>query len=133
MRVVGCFLEFDDKFVILLRHSHKPDGNTWGLPSGKVEAGEDTEDAILRELHEETGYKATHSQLEHIGDYEFISSAGQPYTYATYRVKLHTAHEIALEKDAHAKYRWVTADECYAKDDLITGFHELLRLVGYVR
>jgi len=50
MRVVGCFLEYNDKFVIVLRHAHKPDGNTWGLPSGKIEQDENDTEAVLREI-----------------------------------------------------------------------------------
>jgi 8-oxo-dGTP diphosphatase len=133
MRVVGCFLEFDDRFVILLRRSHKPDGNTWGLPSGKVESNESDEDAILRELHEETGYKARATELQHIDNYEFMSGSNQPYTYITYRIKLKDQHQLTLEDAAHADYKWVTANECYAKADLISGFHELLKLVGYIK
>ncbi len=133
MRVVGCFLEFDDKFVILLRHSHKPDGNTWGLPSGKVEPDESDKDAALRELQEETGYKAAATELQHIGDYAFMSSDNKPYTYVTYRIKLKAQHQVALENAAHADYKWVTANECYAMADLISGFHELLKIVGYIK
>ena len=39
MKVVGCFLEYDGRFVIVHRHAHKVDGDTWGLPGGKVELG----------------------------------------------------------------------------------------------
>lgn len=81
MRIVGCFLEYDSKFVILLRHSHKPSGDTWGLPAGKVEAGEDDKTALLRELREETGYKADESELLHLGDFSF----GDETTYSTLR------------------------------------------------
>ncbi len=133
MRIVGCFLEFEGKFAIFLRHSHKPDGGTWGLAGGKVEADESDNDAMLRELEEETGYKALTSELRHIGDYDFISSSNHPYTFATFEVKLKDRHHIRLEDAAHAEYKWVTADECYARTDLIPGFHELLRLVGYIK
>jgi 8-oxo-dGTP diphosphatase len=133
MRVVGCFLEFDGRFVILLRHSHKPDGNTWGLPSGKVEPGESDVQAVLRELHEETGYKADATELQHLGDYRFVSSTNKPYTYVTYRLKLKDEHSLVLEDVAHADHKWVTAEECYAKTDLISGFHELLKLTGYIK
>lgn len=84
MRVVGCFLEYNDKFVILLRQKHKPDGDTWGLPGGKVEQGEDDVEAIIRELEEETGYKATQNQVELLGNFNFISSINQPFTFATF-------------------------------------------------
>jgi 8-oxo-dGTP pyrophosphatase MutT (NUDIX family) len=133
MRIVGCFLEYDGKFVVLYRHSHKPDGNTWCLPGGKVEAGESDQDAILRELYEETGYKAAAVDLEHIGDYNFISSRNEPFAYGTYRIVLHDIHQIQLEISAHAKYAWVTPAECDAKTNLILGFHRLLRAVGYVK
>lgn len=57
MKIVGCFLEYNGKFLILLRQSHKPNGNTWGLPAGKVEENENERDAVVREVYEETGYK----------------------------------------------------------------------------
>lgn len=133
MRIVGCFLEYEGKFVILFRRSHKPDGDTWGLPGGKVEVGETDGIAILRELKEETGYKAAPSELEHLGDFSFISSSNQPSIYVTYRVKLMTMHDISLEETAHSDFKWVTAEECYAETDLILGFHELLKLIGYVK
>lgn len=133
MRIVGCFLEYEDKFVILLRHSHKPNGNTWGLPAGKVEVGESDEAALLRELREETGYSADKSQLEHLGDYEFGDAEhNNVYTFATYRIKLAEPYQMILEDAAHADYEWVTADECNALPNLIPDFHQLLELVEFV-
>jgi 8-oxo-dGTP diphosphatase len=132
VRVVGCFMLYQDKFVILLRHSHKPDGNTWGLPSGKVEPGESDEAAMLRELAEETGYHAQATELQHLGDYDFISSRGQAYTYVTYQLRLQKPHTIRLEDAAHSTYQWLSAEDCYAKPDLISGFHSLLKLTGKV-
>lgn len=38
---MGCFLEYNGRFVVLRRHSHKPDGGTWGLAGGKVGPGEE--------------------------------------------------------------------------------------------
>lgn len=133
MRVVGCFLEFDGKFVILLRHSQKPEGNTWGLPSGKVEPSENDEQAVIRELQEETGYRANSAELRHLGNYEFVSSVNKPYIYITYAITLNDQHQLELEDAAHVDYKWVTAEECFARTDLIPGFHELLKLVGYIK
>lgn len=131
MRIVGCFLEYNETFVILLRHSHKPSGGTWGLPAGKIEPGEDDRTALVRELREETGYLADTTQLEHLGDYEF--GEDNAYTFATYRKKLTKPHDMVVEDEAHADYRWVTADECYALPNLIPDFHELLKSIGYVK
>lgn len=131
MRIVGCFLEYNSKFVVLLRHSHKPNGDTWGLPAGKVEPNEEDKTALLRELREETGYNADENALEHIGDFTF--GQVKRYTFATYRVTLSEPYEIVLENAAHADYKWVSANECYAMANLIPDFHKLLKLVHYVK
>jgi 8-oxo-dGTP pyrophosphatase MutT (NUDIX family) len=133
MRVVGCFLEYNNQFVVLYRHSHKPYGNTWGLPSGKVEPGEKNDEALIRELHEETGYRAQQSELELLGVFDFTSPTGTKTNYITYRVRLKEPHQIILEDAAHADFKWVTAEECYKMPDLIYGVADLLKMIGYVK
>jgi 8-oxo-dGTP pyrophosphatase MutT (NUDIX family) len=132
MNIVGCFLEYQGKFVIVLRHAHKPNGDMWGLPAGKVDPGEDNKTAVLRELFEETGYRATDTEIEHLGDYDFGPS-DKHYTFATYRLRLQAPYEMVIEDAAHAEYRWVTAEECYALPDLVPDFHELLKIIGFVK
>jgi 8-oxo-dGTP pyrophosphatase MutT (NUDIX family) len=132
MRAVGCFLEYEGKFVILLRGAHKPEGNTWGLPTGKVEKGESDDAAMLRELFEETGYRAKPRDLQLLGEFIFKTAAGDDFEYVAYRVLLPGPHDVKLEDDSHTAHLWVTGDECYARSDLITDFHKLLELTRYV-
>ncbi len=132
MKIVGCFLEYEGKFVILLRHNHKPNGGTWGLPAGKVESGEESQAAMLRELREETGYVATTSELVHIGDFTF-GEKNNMYTFVAYKVSLSKPYKMVTEDVAHADYKWVTGPECFAIPNLIPDLHDLLKLVGYVK
>lgn len=133
MRVVGCFLEYDNKFVLVHRLPQKVDGDTWGLPSGKIKQGGSDIDAMKRELFEETGYQADDAELQLLSIGDFVSPRGDSITYVTYHAKLGAPHEMVLEESAHSEYRWVSIKEADAMDDLIHGLHDLFRIVGFVK
>ncbi len=52
---VGCV--FDNRGRLLLQH--RADDGQWGLPGGAMELGESVEEALVRELKEETGLTVT--------------------------------------------------------------------------
>ncbi len=47
-----------DGQVILVRRANPPDKGYWGFPGGRIELGESTAHAAVRELREETGVTA---------------------------------------------------------------------------
>jgi ADP-ribose pyrophosphatase YjhB (NUDIX family) len=50
----GAIITDSDGRVLLLKHRFRP-GTGWGMPGGFIEAGEQAEAALRRELHEEVG------------------------------------------------------------------------------
>lgn len=127
-RSVGCLIEHQGKFLIL----HRKVGSTWGLPGGKIENGETDIQAALREVAEETGLKVIADELEPIGRWSWSLPDGL-LRYSTFRIKLNSPFDVILNKDEHLEYKWVTAEECYAMNNLIHGFRELLKNIGYVK
>ncbi|MBA2175628.1 8-oxo-dGTP diphosphatase [Halobacillus locisalis] len=65
-RVANCILKMDDK-VLLLK---KPRRGWYVAPGGKMEAGENVKDSVVREFEEETGLAIENPELR--GSFTFI-------------------------------------------------------------
>src|SRR5690348_10830712 len=52
-------LDSSGRVLILKRTSNSTDGGRWCLPGGKIDYGDTTEQAAVRELQEETSLRAT--------------------------------------------------------------------------
>ena len=48
---------FKDDSILLVKRKYKPFQGAWAIPGGFVEYGEKTEDAVLREVFEETNMR----------------------------------------------------------------------------
>lgn len=62
---VDAILEEDGK-ILLIKRKNEPFGGYWAIPGGFVEWGESVEEAVIRELEEETGIKAEIMELQGI-------------------------------------------------------------------
>ena len=110
--VVGCFLEYNGRFLMLHRQDHKREGNLWGVPAGKIDPGETKEEAIVREVFEESGVRLSASPA-------FIASVYVRYAdgdilYHIFRHILSEEPAVVLSPTEHKAFRWVTPQECLA-------------------
>jgi 8-oxo-dGTP diphosphatase len=61
---VKAIIQFVDKYLIIQRDKNDETGaNTWEFPGGKVEFGESFEDALIREVKEETNLNISVDKL----------------------------------------------------------------------
>jgi 8-oxo-dGTP diphosphatase len=55
VRCVGAVVHDDSGRLLLIQRGHDPHRGMWSLPGGRIEPGESAEQALVREVREETG------------------------------------------------------------------------------
>jgi 8-oxo-dGTP pyrophosphatase MutT (NUDIX family) len=124
--VVSCFIRHEEDFLFLHRQDHKPEGNTWAMPAGKIDRGEDILEAMSRELYEEVGLKIEKGMMKKpLATY--VKYPTKDFVYYITEVLLIEKPKILLNIDEHKGYEWITLDEAL-KRDLIPGEDECIRL-----
>jgi 8-oxo-dGTP diphosphatase len=117
---VGAVI-FKQDAVLLIRRGKAPYEGWWALPGGKVEPGEPVEDAVRRELGEETGIIA--GNLFVSGAVDVIVHDNERRLKTHYVLSVFTGRaaggEICAGDDASAA-RWVTP-EALEDMDLVPG------------
>lgn len=102
--VSAAVVERDDAFLLTRRASDAHLAGCWEFPGGKQEAGETLEDALVREIQEELGCRAT------IGARLLTTS----HSYPDLTVELHF-YEATIESDPvpqlGQEMRWVPRAE----------------------
>lgn len=59
VRCVGAVIRDDRGRLLLIKRGRPPGAGLWSLPGGRVEAGETDEQAVVREVREETGLRVS--------------------------------------------------------------------------
>lgn len=103
---VGAIVVQDD-CLLMIRRGHGPAAGRWSVPSGRIEWGETTAEAVVRELAEETGLEGVCSSL--IGWAESISSTAH-FIVFNFEVILMTDAAPVAGSDA-AEVLWVPLTE----------------------
>lgn len=111
--VVGCFVEYDGRFVLLQRNAEKSDPLAWGIPSGKVESTDtDLVHAMQRELHEETGIQTEIDKLVFFKTV-YVCYETHDIVYHMYTLQLDGKPVVTVGPEEHIDYIWVTPKESY--------------------
>ena len=113
--VVSCFLEDEGKILLLHRHNHKPEGDSWGVPAGKVDEGESIDGAMVRELFQETGYQVREDELRYIQKV-YVKYPTFDFIYRIYHLPLSQKRAIMIASSEHKGYEWAVPAEALQKN-----------------
>ncbi|ADG89699.1 NUDIX hydrolase [Thermobispora bispora] len=107
IRCVGAIVVGADGRLLLIRRGNPPGAGLWSLPGGRVEPGETDEQALRRELREETGLEVAVGPLA--GTVERPGPGGIVYEIHDYLATV-TGGRLAPGSDASAA-RWCSPAE----------------------
>ena len=108
--IVSCYVEHNGDILILHRQDYKPEGDTWGLPAGKIDAEEDKITAMLREIKEETGIIKQAADLEFL-DTVYVKYPEYHFIYHMFKIELKNRPEIKLNDNEHKAYKWASPSD----------------------
>jgi len=107
VRCVGAIVRDDLGRLLMVRRGHEPSAGTWSVPGGRVEPGESDADALVRELHEETGLQVRPRDL--VGHVQRPGPGSVVYDIYDYAADV-VSGQLSAGTDA-ADARWVSAEE----------------------
>lgn len=105
--VVGCFIQCDGEIILLHRQDHKPEGGTWGIPSGKIHEGESLLDTACRETSEETGLRIPHDRMKFFST-AYVKFTDYDFIYHMFHTEIDQKAEIKINEREHKNARWIS-------------------------
>ena len=124
MRGVGAVAVVDGA-VLLIRRGRAPQAGRWSVPGGHVEPGERPEEAVVRELAEETGLVGVCGPV--VLD-ATVDIDGTRYWITDYAVTVVDRRDPVPSDDAEAA-AWVPLDKIH-RLDLVDGLDVLIAALG---
>ncbi len=119
IEIAVAICERNGKILLIQRRDTNPIWDKrWEFPGGKLEGGESPEDAVRREIREETGLSILESTFFHFHHHDW------ELPEKTLRVHLHCFHcivgegEVTIEEEKAYQHAWPTPVEALAYDSL---------------
>lgn len=124
--VVSCYLECQGNILLLHRPKHKSQGGKWGVPAGKIDPGENPNEALIREIREETGIELTNESLNFLNKV-FVRYPDYDFVYYMYKASLNELPEVQINIEEHQGYEWRTPKESLELE-LVKDMAECIRM-----
>ncbi len=105
-----AFIERDGKILVLRESAQYADGTNAGkfdVPGGRLNPGEKFDEALRREVKEETGLEATIHEPIYVGEWRpTVRGEAWQIVGVFFRVTCDATSEVALSDD-HMEVRWI--------------------------
>ncbi len=119
LRCAGAVIVDDDGRIFIQRRSkdRKLFPDTWDIVGGHLEQGETLEDALHREVREETGWSVS-IILGELGEHTYTGDDGLDRVETDYLVRVDgDLSRPRLEAGKHTEFRWIGPDDVAVLDE----------------
>jgi 8-oxo-dGTP diphosphatase len=118
--------EEEDYILLLKRHARRRTSpNKWQTPSGFMKEGESAEEAILREVKEETSLEGT---IKKSGRAFEVVDEWARWIIVPFLI-LAKSDKVVIDTREHSEFRWVRVDDV-SSFECVKGIDEDLKAVG---
>jgi 8-oxo-dGTP diphosphatase len=124
--VIGVVI-LDDNRILLLKRSpqRRTSPNKWQTPSGFLKEGESAEEAVLREVEEETMLDGTIAKSGK--SFEILDEWARwiiiPFLIAV------KSDKVVIDTNEHSQFKWIEVDEI-SNFECVKGIDDDLKAVG---
>jgi 8-oxo-dGTP diphosphatase len=125
---VGAVIRDETGRLLMILRGHDPGRGLWSIPGGRIEPGETAEEAVVREVREETGLEVRCGPL--LGTAELPGPTGAVVDIRDYRAYPIEGSAAPTAGDDAADVRWVSDAEAASMDErgeVTTGLLAALR------
>ena len=115
--------------ILLIKRGKEPGKGLWSIPGGAVQAGERLEEAVLRELYEETGLTGKVGELSHIEEAIIREDSKVKYHYVIlYYTVANISGYLRASGDV-TEVRWFSLTEAESLKNITPGTKKVLSKV----
>ncbi|OGN60371.1 MAG: hypothetical protein A3F40_04945 [Chlamydiae bacterium RIFCSPHIGHO2_12_FULL_27_8] len=109
--VVTCFLQKEDKILILQRARKDAQFGLWGIPGGKLDNNETPLEGLLRELKEELKLQFSEKDFTFLGRARSYTESDGEYGLYLFHALFPSDDDVSINKEEHLDFKWVTLEE----------------------
>lgn len=113
LRCAGALIVDDDGRLFIQRRSpeRRLSPNRWDIAGGHLQPGETVDDALRREVREETGWTVSHV-LGFVGEYRWTAEDGLERVQSVFLVRVDgELDHPRLEPEKHTGFRWLAEQD----------------------
>ncbi|WFE37492.1 NUDIX domain-containing protein [Micromonospora sp. WMMD998] len=119
LRCAGALIVDDDGRIFVQRRApgRRLFPNCWDIAGGHLEPGEEIDDALRREVTEETGWAVSHV-LGLVGEYRYTADDGLTRVETDFLVRVDgDLSRPRLEPTEHTEFRWLAERDIALLDE----------------